>query len=168
MAEDFLIVESVDADNRTVADPSKADHVLVTKLYGSVMTLIRYEMTDTLIIDEQPNSDAPGYRRIVDIKGRSDSWFRYSNQLKIHPMVFRSVLGQDSRISEYQVIQTERGARVLVIAHGDFTPSDIIKKLRQALVDAGLEGADVSVESVAELPRHPQTNKLKRFVPMQV
>jgi phenylacetate-coenzyme A ligase PaaK-like adenylate-forming protein len=73
LAEDFLIVESVDAEDRPVADPAQTDRVLVTKLYGHVMPLVRYEMTDIMVIDDGPSPDAPGYRRIVDIKGRTDA-----------------------------------------------------------------------------------------------
>jgi len=164
LAEDFLIVESVDAENQPVADAAQADHVLVTKLFGNAMPLVRYELTDTLVIDDGPNPDAPGYRRIVDIKGRADAWFVYPGNVKIHPMVFRGVLGQDRHISEYQVQQTKRGARVLAIAHGAFSSAPSETALRKALADAGLADADVSIERVAELPRHPQTNKLKRFV----
>lgn len=166
LAEDFLIVGSVDAEDRPVDDLAQADRVLVTKLYGHAMPLVRYEMTDALVIDDGPNPDAPSYRRIVDIKGRSDAWFTYASGVKIHPMVFRDVLGQDRHISEYQVQQTERGARVLAITHGEFSAAASEAALITALAEAGLHGADVTIESVAELPRHPQTNKLKRFVPM--
>ncbi len=164
LAEDFMIVESVDRENRPVADATQADHVLVTKLFGSVMPMVRYEMTDTLVIDDGPNPDAPGYRRIVDIKGRSDDWFVYPGNVKIHPMVFRRVLGQDRHISEYQVQQTGRGARVLAIAHGDSTFADCETALKRALSEAGVADAEVSIDRVDQLPRHPQTNKLKRFV----
>ena len=51
LAEDFLIFEAVDVDNRPVADLARAEKVLVTKLYGTLMPLIRYELTDSLIID---------------------------------------------------------------------------------------------------------------------
>ena len=79
LAEDFLIFEAVDADNRPVADLARAEKVLVTKLYGAVMPLIRYELTDALILAE-PNREVPGCRRIHEIKGRSDAWFIYPGQ----------------------------------------------------------------------------------------
>jgi phenylacetate-CoA ligase len=166
LAEDFLIFEAVDADNRPVADLARAEKVLVTKLYGTVMPLIRYEVTDSLIIDAGPNPDAPGCRRIREVKGRSDAWFVYSGNIRIHPMSFRGVLGQDRHISEYQVQQTPDGARVLAIVHGSFSPTPLEKALVETLAEAGLQGAKVTVEPVAELPRHPETNKLKRFVPL--
>jgi phenylacetate-CoA ligase len=166
LAEDFLIFEAVDADNRPVADLARAEKVLVTKLYGTVMPLIRYEVTDSLIIDAGPNPDVPGCRRIREVKGRSDAWFVYSGNIRIHPMSFRGVLGQDRHISEYQVQQTPDGARVLAIVHGSFSPAPLEKALVETLAEAGLQGAKVTVDPVAELPRHPETNKLKRFVPL--
>ena len=77
-------------------------------------------------------------------------------------MSFRGVLGQDPHVSEYQVQQTPDGARILAIVHGSFSPTP----LEQALAEAGLQRARVTVEPVAELPRHPETNKLKRFLPL--
>ena len=168
LAEDFLIFEAVDSGNHPVADLSRAEKVLVTKLYGTVMPLIRYELTDSLILDASPNADAPGCRRIREITGRSDAWFVYTGNIRIHPMSFRNVLGQDQQITEYQVQQTQHGARVLAIADDSFTPDRVARALRQALAEAGLPGAKVTVEVVAELPRHPETNKLKRFVPARL
>ncbi|MEM7146794.1 MAG: hypothetical protein AAF591_16800 [Verrucomicrobiota bacterium] len=167
LAEDFLIFEPVDADDQPVDDPTSADRVLVTKLFGTVMPMIRYEMTDTMVFDLGENPDAPGCRRVTEIKGRADNWFVYGDKLKIHPMIFRGVLGQDRHISEYQVQQTERGARVLAIAHGEFDPEWACSALRKVLQEAGLVEAEVTVETVADLPRHAQTNKLKRFVPLE-
>jgi phenylacetate-CoA ligase len=166
LAEDFLIFEAVDAGNRRVAELARAEKVLVTKLYGTVMPLIRYELADSLIIDAGPNPDAPGCRRIREVKGRSDAWFVYSGNIRIHPMSFRGVLGQEPHISEYQVQQTPNGARVLAIVHGSFSPAPLEEALVQALAEAGLPEAKVTIEPVAELPRHPETNKLKRFLPL--
>ena len=81
-------------------------------------------------------------------------------------MSFREVLGQDQQVTEYQVQQTQHGARVLTIADDSFSPDRAARALTQALAEAGLPGAKVTVEVVAELPRHPETNKLKRFVPL--
>ena len=166
LTEDFLIFEPVDAADQPVEDCTQADRLLVTKLYGHVMPLLRYEMTDTVIIDDSENPDAPGYRRIKEIKGRADAWFIYPTNIKIHPMVFRGVLGQDRHVSEYQVQQTPDGAKVLTITHGEFSPAGLEQSLIQSLKDAGLSNPRVSIRRVSELPRHPQTNKLKRFVPL--
>ncbi len=165
LAEDFAIFEIVDHDDRPVSNPEDGERVLVTKLYGSTMPIIRYEMTDTLILDDADNPDAPGVRRIQRIAGRADVWFDYGS-VKIHPMVFRDILGQRAQMTEYQVQQTKDGARVLAILHGRLDLGLVESELVRALDASGLRGPTVSVEAVDELPRHPETNKLKRFVPL--
>ncbi|WP_339909061.1 hypothetical protein [Symmachiella dynata] len=166
IAEDFLIFEPVDEHDQPVSDAAQADRLLVTKLYGQVMPMIRYELTDTVVLDGGPNPDAAGYRRITEVKGRADNWFVYPGDTKIHPMIFRSILGQEPHISEYQVQQTSTGARVLAMTHGDI-PGDALKTaLVRALAQGGLTNAEVSIEVVPDLPRHPETNKLRRFVPL--
>jgi phenylacetate-CoA ligase len=126
-----------------------------------------YELTDSLILDAGPNPDAPGCRGIREIKGRSDAWFAYPGNIRIHPMSFRGVLGQYRQIREYQVQQTQDGAHVLLIADDPFSPDTVARALAQALTEAGLQRAKVTVEAVTELPRHAETNKLKRFVPLR-
>jgi hypothetical protein len=64
------------------------------------------------------------------------------------------------------VQQTLSGARVLAIVHGSFSPGPLERALAAALEEAGLPGVIVTVEPVTELPRHPDTHKLKRFVPL--
>ena len=49
--------------------------------------------------------------------------------------------------------------------HGSFSAAPLEQALVEALAEAGLQEARVTVEPVAELPRHPETNKLKRFLP---
>ncbi len=166
LAEDFLIFEAVDGQNRPTTDPEQVERMLVTKLFGSVMPMIRYEMTDALILDDTPNPDAPGCRRIRGIKGRSDAWFVYAGNIRIHPMIFRDGLGQEAHISEYQVRQTAEGAQILAITHGLLDVPALTQTLQQALAKAGWPGAKLTVEVVPELPRHAETNKLVRFVPL--
>jgi len=79
--------------------------MLVTRLFGTTMPLIRYKMTDSPTIEWRHDaSEAPAYRRITQLHGRSDVWFYYSisgvhnqnEKVKIHPI--RPIHG-DSRIS---------------------------------------------------------------------
>jgi phenylacetate-coenzyme A ligase PaaK-like adenylate-forming protein len=167
LAEDFLIFEAVDAQGRPTADSALTERVLVTKLFGEAMPMIRYEMTDALMLDDSPNPDVPGCRRIHGIKGRSDAWFVYRGNIRIHPMIFRDALGQEPHISEYQVQQTAGGAKVLTVAHGAFDAAALAKMVEGSLAAAGFPGAAVSIELVNELPRHAETNKLVRFVPLR-
>ncbi|MEM1058917.1 MAG: hypothetical protein AAGK14_06690 [Verrucomicrobiota bacterium] len=165
VSEDYLIAEPIGPDGKPVPDGEAADRVIMTKLFGWTLPILRYEMTDSLVFDREPNPDFPAYRRISEVKGRADTKLLYG-EVRIHPMVFRSVLGQVPAISEYQVQQTDRGARILVITHHALDSAAVARRQEDALRAAGLPDPEVTLEKVTELPRHPETNKLKRFVPL--
>ena len=164
VCEDSVILEVVNEKHQQ--DP-RGDRILITPLYGKNFPLLRYEATDTIILNAPPNKGpAPNYHRIECIQGRSDVWFEYKGGIKVPPLVFWKVLLAFQNIMEYQVRQNERGAGVFVIAKGPVETDKIVQKLNDALVQAGLDDPKVEVTVVENLPRHPATNKLKRFVPL--
>jgi len=90
-SDDLVITEFVDHDDRPTRDPDTIDRILVTSLFGRTLPLIRYELTDVPIPSDRLCSCGAA-------------------------LVFRTPLGQNSRIEQYQVHQTETGARIGVIA----------------------------------------------------
>jgi hypothetical protein len=74
------------------------------------------------------------------------------------------VLGTDARIVEYQVVQTDTGADVLVVATGDAQP--LVPALVSALQRHGVADPSIRIRSVNRLERHQASGKLKRFVPL--
>jgi hypothetical protein len=62
------------------------------------------------------------------------------------------------------VTQTRRGARVAVVAPGGVHEPALAARLAAALGGAGVHAAEVTVESVAAVARHPDTGKSKRFL----
>jgi phenylacetate-coenzyme A ligase PaaK-like adenylate-forming protein len=103
---------------------------------------------------------------IQSVKGRSDDIFVYAGDIHIHPLVFRTPLGQNSAIEQYQVHQTERGARIGVITTGPIDTAALKKELTDALAKAGLANAEIEIELVDSLERHKETGKLRRFIPL--
>ena len=103
--------------------------------------------------------------RIDDIQGRLDDCFTYPGGQTVHPLTFRSPLGRERDIIEYQVCQTARGADVRVRCQGPIDTARIAETIRGALADVGLTGAEVSVTPVDALSRQ-STGKLRRFVPL--
>ncbi|WOO42210.1 hypothetical protein [Rubellicoccus peritrichatus] len=166
LAEDFCVFEAADEAGNLITE-GPADHLIVTRLYGTTMPMIRYVLTDSPIITPPGGKDAPGCRRITEIRGRADIWFTYADGHKVHPMVFREVLGQYASIIEYQVHQTENGAKVDLITHQPIDSNIIEKTLRTKLSNIGLFEPKVDVSVVDKLERHPETNKLMRFVALK-
>jgi hypothetical protein len=66
--------------------------------------------------------------------------------------------------NHYQVTRTRRGAHVAVVAPRGVDAPALAARLAAALGGAGVEAAQVTVEPVAAIARHPATGKAKRFV----
>jgi phenylacetate-coenzyme A ligase PaaK-like adenylate-forming protein len=100
------------------------------------------------------------------IHGRQDDVFEYDDGRRIHPHTFRSVLSGHAGIAEYQVRQTVRGARVIIVGSDALDIHVVERELVDALSRAGLLRPDVQIERAGSIERHAQSQKLKRFVPL--
>ncbi len=165
LAEDVNVFETVDENLHPTEDPNRVRKLLVTNLYNYTFPMIRYVIDDVLLVGES-HEDSKGYRVVKEICGRADDWFIYNNQLRIHPMVFRHVLGQEGDISEYQVEQTKQGAVIRIISEQQIDVEYLTGQLKTSLEEAGLQNPIVDVQQVKDIPRHQETGKLKRFIPL--
>lgn len=163
LSDDLVIVEPVDESGRPVPCGSESAKVYLTNLFNPVLPLIRYEITDQVTLLDEPCACRSEHRRIADIQGRLDDVFTYPDGIAVHPHVFRSVLGRDQRLVEYQVRQTRTGADVLLRTSGTVDVEHIARALETALAQAGLSRAVVTARAVEHIPR-AGVGKLKRFV----
>ena len=102
-------------------------------------------------------------RRVADISGRHDDDFVYGSY-SVPASAFRHVLGTDPRIVEYQVVQTDGGVDVLVVATADV--QSLIPALVSAMQRHGVTSPSIQMRTVESLDRHQASGKLKRFVPL--
>ena len=79
----------------------------------------------------------------------------------------RAVFVKTAAVSEYQVRQTERGIDATVVADAPVDCAHLAGRLRDALASAGVREPTVAVARVDRLPRHPETGKVSRFVPLR-
>jgi len=165
ISEDCCLIEAVDEDLQPVSQPQETKNLLVTSLINYTFPLIRYVLDDAVPIEELEDR---GFRLARHITGRADRWFVYSGNVKVHPIAFRHVLGQDKNIQEYQVTQTKQGAEVAVVTEGEASLTTVEQALKQELLQAGLVQPEVVVRRVTKLERHAETGKRKRFIPLGV
>jgi phenylacetate-coenzyme A ligase PaaK-like adenylate-forming protein len=166
LSDDAIITEVVDADDRPVTDPEAVEKVLVTSLFNRVQPIIRYELTDTAIPAADPCSCGAAYPLISEVRGRADDAFRYPGGAVIHPLLFRTPLGQNPMIEQYQVRQTRRGADITIVTRGSVDRDRLARDIAGALAGAGLPEPQIGIEAVDEIQRHKETGKLKRFIPL--
>jgi phenylacetate-coenzyme A ligase PaaK-like adenylate-forming protein len=127
------------------------------------MPLIRYEITDEVTLLDEPCACGSAHQRITDIEGRNDDTFIYGDGVSVHPHIFRSILGRDAAISEYQVQQTRTGAEIIVCADGAVDVEALNHTLQEALTRSGCPESTVKVTVVESIQRLA-TGKLKRFL----
>jgi phenylacetate-coenzyme A ligase PaaK-like adenylate-forming protein len=163
LSDDLLIVEPVDASGRAVPAGTRSAKVLLTNLTNPVLPLIRYELTDEIVVLDEACPCRSAHRLVADVEGRLDDSFDYAG-VTVHPHVFRSPLSRSRHVLEYQVHQTPDGAEVLVRADGPADLPFLQHELADALVRLGAPGRVTLVE-VPAIARSA-SGKFRRFVPL--
>jgi phenylacetate-coenzyme A ligase PaaK-like adenylate-forming protein len=167
LSDDLLIVEPVDAEGNPVPPGTRSEKIYLTNLYNPILPLIRFDITDqiTLIDETEPCPCGSAHRRIEDVDGRLDDAFFYPGVGSVHPHLFRSRLGSDRGVVEYQVRQTKRGAEIAIRCRGEVDLSRLQGQLAGDLVRLGLHEPEITICRVEQLQRQA-TGKLKRFMPL--
>lgn len=165
LSDDLFVIEPVDTNGAPVPAGARAAKLYLTSLYNRVQPLIRYELTDEVVVLDEPCPCGAALLRIDDIEGRLDDRFEYPGGPTIHPFTYRSLLGRERAIVEYQVRQTARGADVAVRADGELDTTRLAEALAAAVRAAGLADPVVTVTVVDEIPRQA-IGKLRRFIPL--
>jgi phenylacetate-coenzyme A ligase PaaK-like adenylate-forming protein len=166
LSEDLLIIEPVDKDGNPVPPGTRSDKVYLTNLMNRALPLIRYELTDEVtFMDDTPCPCGSTHRKIEDIQGRQDDSFEYSGGIIVHPITFRSPLGRDRNIVEYQVRQTAGGADIRIITTGEVDQDLLKAQISEALAQQGVPQARINILVVEQLER-TGLGKMKRFFPL--
>ena len=164
LPDDLCYVEPVDETGRPVPPGAPAAKLLVTNLFNLVEPLIRFEVTDQLVVVPAPCPCGVAARRIDQVLGLAHDVFTYPGGIHVHPLTIRAPLGRHRHVVEYQVLQTERGVRVCFCANGPVDSSELSTTIATGLRGCGLPDPEVTLEQVPELSRQV-SGKLKRFVP---
>jgi phenylacetate-coenzyme A ligase PaaK-like adenylate-forming protein len=160
-ASDMCLAELVGEDNEPVRPGLPSTKVLVTNLHNFTQPLVRYELTDRFT----SQTTAQAGWLLASVEGRADDIFHYPS-VTVHPHLIRSALVSEPAVREYQVRQTERGVDVACVADNAFDRTELAAQLEHALCQAGLAEPQVSITTVPEISRHPDTGKAKRFIPI--
>ena len=141
---------------RPVLPGERSAKVYLTNLYNPVLPLIRYEITDEVTFLPGPCPCRSAHQRIADVQGRLDDVFTYQGR-RVHPHLFRTALGREAGIVEYQVQQPRPAAAIAVRCTAPVSLDGLRDRVAAALARAGLERPQVTVEVVGPVraPRQP-------------
>ena len=154
--EDLVIPEVVDDAYRPVPAGTPGTRLLVTVLASRTIPLIRYEMTDRLVLATKPNPCALPFRLVDAVEGRTDDALilpaARGGSIGIHPVVFHKVLDLLDATG-WQVRQEGTLLRVLIARPGPgFDPDATEHNVRAALSDAGASPPPVRVQVADAIP----------------
>ena len=102
--EDWVIVEPVDKDNNPVSCGVRSDKVLITNLSNYIQPIIRYELTDRIIVHEEKCGCGKN-SHWLEIEGRTDDILEFKEGVLIAPMSFYKVLEEIPEIIRFQLVQ---------------------------------------------------------------
>lgn len=104
--DDWLIIEPVDKNFKPVKDGELADRILLTNLANYTQPLIRYEVTDRIIIHRKPcpcGNSSPW----IEIEGRTDdvvSFEQNGKTIRVAPLAIYATLKEVHALRRFQVI----------------------------------------------------------------
>lgn len=169
--EDLGIVEVVDEDNCPVPDGNLGHKILFTSLFSFTQPVIRYEISDMMVLAAEPCSCGLPFRRILAINGRNDDVLylpgRKGGQVAVHPVHFWDVLESFASIRQYQVVHEADSICLRLMfekGNGDIVCS-VREQLTQKLHSLGVRCPSIHVELVTTLEdRSRNMGKWKNIV----
>lgn len=166
IADDLVILESVDAAGNTVPYGQPGERLLLTSLYNLDQPLIRYDLADAVTITDEPCPCGCAHKRIVGIHGRIDGVFRYDGDICVpRRSVERTVLAAPG-LADFLVEQTPRGLDVSVVSDGSCDLQRLRASVAEVLRDNGLADPEVSAHEVDVIERL-FSGKSKQFEPIR-
>ena len=156
LAEDLLVVEGVDRENRPVPPGITSDKLLVTVLFRRTQPLIRYEISDRIVFASKVCDCGLPWRVLERVEGRDEEMLRLpatgGGTREVHPVVFEGIL-DNLPTAGWQVTSGGNDVTVLLAGADGIATDTIREKILAELEKRGIAPASVTVRKVAELSR---------------
>lgn len=160
--EGSVVLEVVDESGDPVSPGVPGAKVLLTSLVNRAQPLIRYELTDAIVLADGPDPSGRPYRRIVRVDGRSSDILRFpatnGGEVAVHPYRLRAPFSAMLDVRQYQIVREPDGVRVRIVPKST-APSDLPDRVRLAIAreleDAGAAPTRIHVEQVDKIERDP-------------
>lgn len=170
--EDLVIPEVVDDDNKPVPNGEYGTKILVTVLSSKTLPLIRYEISDSVKLEDTKCPCGLPFRIIGDIQGRKEETLYfpdiYGKMVKIEPNLFHKIM-EIVPVAGWQVIQdTQNSLKILVCEpRVEYSEILLIEKLKTELSRENIF-PNVFVEYVNKLQQTElgKTILIKSLVPL--
>ncbi len=164
ICEDLVIIEPVDGAGQPIKPGQLSESIYFTNLYNKALPIIRYTIDDVFELAEEPCPCGSQHTKVRQVHGRSVDKFRYGD-IVIAPVTLELAALEQPNILEYQIQQTQSGARFLYRAELPVNEVQLVAKMHAVLLDFGVTAPEVTIEKVAGFTR-TAAGKLKHFLPL--
>jgi putative adenylate-forming enzyme len=169
---DWHIFEAVDEDLRPVATGTPGN-LLLTNLYNYTQPLIRYQMHDEIVINEEPCGCRLPFPTMRNLAGRQEDflWYETADGKRdyLHPIVLVELFV--AGLKKFQVIQTRRDEmlmKVIIAGEKDAVLAAIRQRMHEIFCGKRLEATvKLTLEVVQDIPNDPITGKFKLIIPLK-
>ncbi|HEX7976642.1 MAG TPA: AMP-binding protein [Anaerolineales bacterium] len=156
--EDNVIFEVVDEQYRPVPAGVYGDKVLITTLFSRTQPLIRYELSDSILLAANTGNSNLPFARIDGIQGRMEDILRLpglsGGEVAVHPITFHHML-DSLPVSGWQVVQEVDGLRVLLSGAADgVNDSMLVDGLKRQLAAQNVAIPPITVQHLDVIPKN--------------
>jgi len=128
--EDQAIFEVVDERDRPVPDGQLGHKLLVTNLVTRTQPLIRYEVSDMVMMATERCPCGRPFRLLAGIEGRNDDILHLpaaaGGTTAVHPLALRTALAGIPGLSQYKVVHDADGLHVRVALRPGADPAEAV------------------------------------------
>ncbi len=161
VAEDLLLVENVDANNRPVPAGLAGHKVLITTLFNRTMPLIRYELPDLVTVATSPCACGRSGLRLAHVAGcREDAQLlpaRNGGRVPVHTLHLHAPLMRIPEVRHFQITAHRGALTVRVTLKKASSNGRALTLVRKAvLLEIDRVGAAIerlTIEAVDEAPK---------------
>lgn len=155
--EDLVITEVVDEHYQSVPLGSFGTKVLVTVLFSRTLPLIRYEMSDSLMLSKEACPCGIPFALVQTIQGRVEDiiYLPSANNGKtaLHPNFFHRVL-EDYPIRSWQIVQEPNRIKVRIVGNDSgWDKKGLLAKLERDIRAKGAQVPIIELESALVLSK---------------
>jgi phenylacetate-CoA ligase len=170
VCEESVVLEVVDAEGRPVPAGVPGTKVLLTSLVNRVQPLIRYELSDAVVLADGHDPSGRPFTRIERVDGRSDDILTFAaaggGTVDVHPYRLRSPFSGLFDVRQYQIAHARDGSLLVRVVPRRGAPADLAASVRSTLerelAAAGVASPRVAVQEVEAIEREAgHAGKLK-------
>jgi len=169
---DWVVLEPVDKDYKSVSPGKQSYTVLISNLANKIQPILRYDLGDSVLQKPEPckcGNPLPAIR----VQGRSSDVLTFptdGEKVTIAPLAFSAVAAHISGIDLFQLVQTSpTNLRVRLKLSAGAEPELVWQKVLAELTGVLKENRldNITLEQAEELPEQTSGGKVREVIPLK-